>query len=62
MEICNEWLEIAPVAIPEGTPPSRIMAGIAITHKMSAQNVEKILRAAGVYTGAKEERAKYEKQ
>lgn len=51
--ICREWEESAPGAVRDGVPPTRIFAAIAARHGMTAFGVEKVLRAAGLYDGAK---------
>ena len=51
--ICKEWEESAPGAVRDGVPPTRIFAAIAARHGMTAFGVEKVLRAAGLYDGAK---------
>ncbi len=57
-EICREWQQTAPDAVKSGIPPCRILTAIGMKHGMSMQNVDKILRKAGLYNGAKE----YKKQ
>jgi hypothetical protein len=52
-EICREWQETAPSAVMSGIAPCRVLTSIAQRHGMSMQNVDKILRKAGVYQGAK---------
>ena len=52
-EICREWLQSAREEVMRGIPCSRILTAIGMRHGMSMQNVDKILRKAGVYQGAK---------
>ena len=52
-EICQEWLQSAREAVMKGIPCTRILTTIGMRHGMSMQNVDKILRKAGVYQGAK---------
>ena len=52
-EICREWQQSARDAVRNGIPCSRILTVIGQRHGMSMQNVDKILRRAGIYQGAK---------
>ena len=56
--ICREWEESAPDAVRDGVPPTRIFTAIAARHGMTAYGVEKVVRAAGLYDGAKSFREK----
>jgi len=60
--ICKEWQETGESKVKGGTPASRVLARIAADHGISSQQVENILRARGIYQGAREMRQKMEEQ
>lgn len=53
-EVCREWQETARDAVMSGISCSRVLTTIGMRHGMSMQNVDKILRKAGLYKGAKQ--------
>ena len=61
LQICNEWSEQIADAVRDGIAPTRLMATIAQRHETTYQNVLKILKNAGLYSGAKETIKEYQK-